>query len=150
MNADCSVRRYCLLDSDDTQSRNFYFGVYFLSPFFRFRKMTRSIRSSPAPEVFPVIFFCLFLYLFLFACHAAVIVGVTGFVLKRLFTSVATVLPRSSYYSTFTYYGSLEIEKLTKIVFWAQIGRSQALEAGKCDFDQFCFANSHGKLFAQS
>ena len=38
-------------------------------------------------------------------------------------------------YSTFTYYGSLEIEKLIKIVYWAQIGSSQALEAEKCDFD---------------
>ena len=26
-----------------------------------------------------------------------------------------------------------------KIVFWTQIGSSQALEAGKCDFDSFCF-----------
>ena len=52
--------------------------------------------------------------------------------------------------STFTYYGSLEIEKLIKIVFWAQIGSSQALEAGWCDFDSFCFAYSHGKLFARS
>ena len=56
----------------------------------------------------------------------------------------------SNTYSTFTNYGSLEIEKLIKIVFWAQIGSSQALEAGKCDFDQFCFAYSHGKLFARS
>ena len=50
---------------------------------------------------------------------------------------------------TFTYYRSLEIEKLIKIVFWAQIDSSQALEAGKCDFDSFCFAYSHGKLFAR-
>ena len=57
---------------------------------------------------------------------------------------------RSTHYSTFTYYGSLEIEKLIKIVIWAQIGCSQALEAGKCDFDSFCFAYSHGKLFARS
>ena len=55
-----------------------------------------------------------------------------------------------SHYCTFTYYGSLEIEKLIKIVFWAQIDSRQALEAGKCDFDSFCFAYSHGKLFARS
>ena len=54
------------------------------------------------------------------------------------------------HYSTFTYYWSLEIEKLIKIVFWAQIGSSQALEAGKCDFDSFCFAYSHRKLFARA
>ena len=53
-------------------------------------------------------------------------------------------------YSTFTYCGSLEIEKLLKIVFWAQIGSSQALEAGECDFDSFCFAYSLGKLFART
>ena len=52
--------------------------------------------------------------------------------------------------STFTYYGSLEIEKLIKIVFSAQIGSSQTLEAGECDFDQLCFAYSHGELFARS
>ena len=54
--------------------------------------MTRSRSSSPAPDVFPI---CLFIYLFIFfACHATVVVVVvvvTGFVLKRLFTSVATV-----------------------------------------------------------
>ena len=38
---------------------------------------------------------------------------------------------------TFTYYGSLKIEKLLKIVFLAQIGSSQDAEAGKCDFDSF-------------
>ena len=50
--------------------------------------------------------------------------------------------------STFTYYGSLESKKLIKILFWAQIGSSQALEEGWCDFDSFCSAYSHGKLFA--
>ena len=51
---------------------------------------------------------------------------------------------------TFTYYGSLEIEKLIKIVFWAQIGSSRGIEAGKCDFDSFCFAHSHGKHISRS
>ena len=56
--------------------------------------MTRSRSSSPAPDVFPIYFF---VYLFIFfACHATVVVFVvvvvaTGFVLKRLFASVATV-----------------------------------------------------------
>ena len=54
------------------------------------------------------------------------------------------------YILTFTYYGSLEIEKLIKIVLWAQIGISQALEAGKCDFDSFCLAYTRGKVFARS
>ena len=34
------------------------------------------------------------------------------------------------YYSTFTYQGSLEIEKLLKIFFFAQIGSSQEAEGG--------------------
>ena len=43
----------------------------------------------------------------------------------------------SHHYSTFTYYGSLEIEKLLKIFFLGQIGGSQEAEAGECDFDSF-------------
>ena len=58
-------------------------------------------------------------------------------------------VPGNNNYSAFTYYGSLEIEKLIKIVFQAQIGGSQGLEAGYCDFDSFRFAYSHGKLFAR-
>ena len=52
--------------------------------------MTRSRSSSPAPDVFPSY---LFVYLFIFfAWHATiVVVVVTGFILKRLFASVATV-----------------------------------------------------------
>ena len=52
-------------------------------------------------------------------------------------------------YSTFTYYGSLEIEKLLKI-FWGQIGSSQEAEAGECDFDSFCLAHSLGNFLAQT
>ena len=33
-----------------------------------------------------------------------------------------------------------------KIVFSAQIGSSQALEAGECDFDQFCSLTSTGNF----
>ena len=47
------------------------------------------MRSSPAADVFQIDFFCLIIHLFLFACHAVVVV-VTGFVLNRLFASVAT------------------------------------------------------------
>ena len=41
------------------------------------------------------------------------------------------------HYSTFTYYGSLEIEKLIKIVLSAKIGSSQALEAGSVILTSF-------------
>ena len=51
-------------------------------------------------------------------------------------------------YSTFTYYGSLKIEKLLKIFFWDQIGGSQEAEAGECDFDSFCVAQSCGSFLA--
>ena len=48
-------------------------------------------------------------------------------------------LERQNHNGTFTYYGSLKIEKLLKIVFLAKIGSSQDADAWKCDFDTFCF-----------
>ena len=59
--------------------------------------MTRSRSSSPAPDVFPIYLFVYFNINVFFACHATVVVVVvvvvvvTGFVLKRLFTPVATL-----------------------------------------------------------
>ena len=53
--------------------------------------MTKSRSLSPAPDVLPIyLFVCLFIF---FACHATVVAVavVTGFVLKRLFASVANV-----------------------------------------------------------
>ena len=74
----------------------------FFSPFFPFvsgRWPDLGV-LPPAPDVFPIYLLFFFIYLFIFfACHATVVVGgggggvvvVTGFVLKRLFASVATV-----------------------------------------------------------
>ena len=53
------------------------------------------------------------------------------------------------YYSTFTYYGLLDIEKLLKIFFWGQIGSSQEPEARECDFDAFCLDHSLGKFWRE-
>ena len=86
---------WSIAGSEDTQSGDFYFSVsfFFLLFPFCFRKMTRSRSPSLAPDVFPIY---LFVYLCVFfACHATVdvvvVVVVTGFVLKRLFTPVATL-----------------------------------------------------------
>ena len=56
----------------------------------------------------------------------------------------------ASYYSTFTYNGSLKIEKLLKIFFWCQIGRNQEAKAGECDIDSFCLAHLRGKFLART
>ena len=72
----------------------FHFSVCFFL-LFLFHEDDQS--SSPAPDVFPILFICLSIYVFLFTCHHAVVVvlvvvvTLTGFVLKRLFASVATV-----------------------------------------------------------
>ena len=52
--------------------------------------------------------------------------------------------------STFTYYGSLKIEKLLKIFFWGQIGRNQEAKAGQCNIDPFCLAHLRGKFLART
>ena len=67
-----------------------------------------------------------------------------------IFGKKNTGVRHCTYYSTFTYYGSLEIEKLLKIFFLSQIGSSQEAEAGECDFDLFCLAHSLGKFLAQT
>ena len=46
--------------------------------------------------------------------------------------------------------GSLKIESWSKSYFLAQIGSSQDAEAGRCNFDSFCFAYSHRKLFVRT
>ena len=66
--------------------------LFFLLFFFCFRKMTRSMIAFSAPDVFPI-YVLIYLFKIFFACHAAVVVllVVTGFILKRLFTFVTTV-----------------------------------------------------------
>ena len=79
---------WSIAGSEDTQRGNFYFSVsFFFSPFFPFVS-----GRWPDLGVLPRLQACfLFIYLFIFfACHATVVV-VTGFVLKRLFASIATV-----------------------------------------------------------
>ena len=53
-------------------------------------------------------------------------------------------------YSTFTYNGSLKIEKLLKIFFFGQISRNKEAKAGECDIDSFSVAHLHGKIFART
>ena len=83
---------WSIAGSEDTQSGNFYFSVSFFSLLFQeddqiLEFFLGSRRASN-----------LFIYIFIFfACHATVVVVVvlvvvvTGFVLERLFASVATV-----------------------------------------------------------
>ena len=92
---DCS---WALIDrSEDTQSGNFYFSVSFLPDFlsFLFHEDDQIYEFFPGSRRVSKFFICLFICSFLFACHAAVVIVlvavVTGFVLKRLFASVATV-----------------------------------------------------------
>ena len=68
-------------------------SAFLFSPFFLFKEDDKIYDFFPGSRRVSSLFICLFLYLFLFACHAAivVVVVVTGFVLKRLFASLATV-----------------------------------------------------------